>query len=97
MAISSLVVDAMPDALERVAAELARREGVEVHGIDHTTGRIVVTVEAPDVYASKRIAEGFIGVGDVLNVNLVYVNVEDELEARHAAGRATRGAGGNEG
>lgn len=80
MAISSLVIDAMPDRLQEVAGKLAAIEGVEVHGIDDTTGRIVVTIEAPSIFASKDIADGFIGIPDVINVNLVYVNVEDERD-----------------
>ena len=85
MAISSLVIDAMPDSLEQVTSELAAREGVEVHGTDPTTGRIVVTIEAPNVYASKDIADSFITIKNVINVNLVYVNIEDELEEESAA------------
>jgi nitrate reductase NapD len=80
MAISSLVIDAMPDSLDQVAEQLAAYEGVEVHGTDKTTGRIVVTIEAPGIDASKDIADSFINIPNVINVNLVYVNVEDDLE-----------------
>ena len=80
MAISSLVIDAMPDSLEQVSEALAGYPGVEVHGIDRTTGRIVVTIEAKDIFTSKDIADSFIDIPNVVNVNLVYVNVEDELE-----------------
>lgn len=80
MAISSLVIDAMPDSLDQVAADLARCPGVEVQGVDAGTGRIVVTLEAADIDASHDIASGFITIPNVLNANLVYVSVEDELE-----------------
>ena len=85
MAISSLVIDAMPDSLDEVCAALDAIEGVEVQGSDVTTGRIVVTIEAPSIFESKDIADSFIGIPNVINVNLVYVNVEDELEKEHAA------------
>lgn len=80
MAISSLVVDALPDSLEQVSRDLDALEGVEVQGTDSTTGRIVVTIEAPNIDESHRIASSFITIPNVFNVNLVYVNVEDELE-----------------
>lgn len=80
MAISSLVIDAMPDSLDEVAQQLAAIEGVEVQGTDEGTGRIVVTLEAPSIDASHSIASGFINIPNVINVNLVYVSVEDELE-----------------
>lgn len=80
MAISSLVIDAMPDSLDEVAQQLAAIEGVEVQGTDEGTGRIVVTLEAPSIDASHSIASGFIDIPNVINVNLVYVSVEDELE-----------------
>ncbi|MDO4400968.1 MAG: chaperone NapD [Coriobacteriia bacterium] len=85
MAISSLVIDAMPDSLDEVSAALDAIDGVEVQGSDVTTGRIVVTIEAPSIFESKDIADSFIGIPNVINVNLVYVNVEDELEKEHAA------------
>ena len=80
MAISSLVVDALPDSLGQVAEALDAIDGVEVQGTDITTGRIVVTIEAPSIDASHKIASGFIDIPNVFNVNLVYVSVEDELE-----------------
>lgn len=84
MAISSLVIDAMPDKLDEVARALDAIEGVEVHGTDVTTGRIVVTLEAANIDESHDIASDFIKIPDVINVNLVYVSVEDELDEKHA-------------
>ncbi|MDO4533151.1 MAG: chaperone NapD [Coriobacteriia bacterium] len=80
MAISSLVVDALPDSLDEVTAALDAIDGVEVQGTDTTTGRIVVTIEAPNIDVSHKIASGFIEIPHVFNVNLVFVSVEDELE-----------------
>ena len=80
MAISSLIVEALPDSLDEVTATLAATPGVEVQGSDPDTGRIVVTIEAANIDESHDIASGFINIPHVWNVNLVYVSVEDELE-----------------
>lgn len=82
MAISSLIVDALPDSLDQVASDLGAIEGVEVQGVDPTTGRIVVTIEAANVDVSHSIATSFINIPNVFNVNLVFVSVEDELDDR---------------
>mgnify|MGYP002561189960 CR=1 FL=1 len=76
MVISSLVVETTPETTARVAEDLGRIEGVEVH---ETNGhKIVVTIEAPSTGASHEISSRFIQIPGVLNVNLVYVNFEDE-------------------
>ena len=82
MAISSLVLDSLPDSQNQVVADLNAIEGVEVQGVDKDTGRIVVTLEAPSIDESHRIASSFINIPNVFNVNLVYVSVEDELDTR---------------
>jgi nitrate reductase NapD len=80
MAISSLVLDSLPDSQDQVVADLNAIEGVGVQGVDKETGRIVVTIEAPNIDESHRIASGFINIPNVFNVNLVYVSVEDEMD-----------------
>jgi nitrate reductase NapD len=80
VAISSLVIDAMRDSLPEVVKRLASIEGVEVHGVDEETGRIVVTLEAASIDESHDIASSFIEIPHVINANLVYVSVEDELD-----------------
>ena len=40
----------------------------------------MVTLEAPNIDESHRIASSFIDIPNVFNVNLVYVSVVDELE-----------------
>lgn len=74
--ISSLVVEAVPDAVEAVAEALGALEGVEVHEINDY--KIVVTVEAASAGASHKMASRFVEIPGVLNVNLIYVNFEDE-------------------
>ena len=81
MAISSLVVEVVPDSTKRVADELAAMDGVEVQGTDEATGKIVVVIEADSIEASHALASSFAEMKDVFNVNLIYVNVEDELDA----------------
>ena len=74
--ISSLVVEAVPDSVESVAEALASIEGVEVHEVSGY--KIVVTIEAPSTGASHKVSSRFVDIPGVLNVNLVYVNFEDE-------------------
>lgn len=74
--ISSLVVEARPESVDEVARALAAMEGVEVHEVSGY--KIVVTIEAPSTGASHEILSRFIQIPGVLNVNLVYVNFEDE-------------------
>ena len=74
--ISSLVVEARPESVDEVARALAAMEGVEVHEVSGY--KIVVTIEAPSTGTSHEISSRFIQSPGVLNVNLVYVNFEDE-------------------
>ena len=70
--ISSLVVEVRPESVDAVARAL----GVEVHEVNGY--KIVVTIEASSTGASHEISSRFIQIPGVLNVNLVYVNFEDE-------------------
>ena len=78
MVISSLVVEAFPEHAAAAAEELAKIEGVEVHGVDPDTGKIVVTIEAESVERSHDTAATFIEIDGVINVSLIYANFEDE-------------------
>lgn len=80
MAISSLIVEVLPDALEAAQVQIGAAPGVEVQGSDPQTGRVVITLEAPSVEASHDIANSLLDIEGVWNVNLVYVSVEDELD-----------------
>ena len=40
--------------------------------------KIVVTIEAPSTGASHEVSSRMVAIPGVLNVNLVYVNFEDE-------------------
>ncbi len=74
--ISSLVVETEPERTDDVAEALAAIDGVEVHEVQGY--KIVVTIEAESSGASHAVASSFIGIPGVTNINLVYVNFEDE-------------------
>lgn len=76
MVISSLVVECAADSVDAVAAELACREGVEVH--ERNGYKLVVSIEAETVDASSNTANAFVTVPGVVGVNLVYCNFEDD-------------------
>lgn len=76
MIISSLIVETLPDYTEAVAAQLPDLPGVEVHAIEDY--KIVITIEAPTVDDGHDIASQIIPITGVLNVNLVYLNFEDD-------------------
>ena len=74
--IAGVVVRVTPDALTQVAAGLAGLPGVEVHHLEATTGRVVITVETvrPDDEEDRllRIRQE----PGVLGAELVYHYVE---------------------
>ena len=76
MVISSLVVETAPDYTEAVARLLPGFAGVEVHGVEGY--KIVITIEADTVDASHDTATEISLTEGVLNVNLVYLNFEDD-------------------
>lgn len=80
MAISSLIVETSPEHVERVAGEVGAFDGVTIEATDQATGQIVVVLEADSIDASHKAASEFAAIKDVWNVNLIYVNVEDECE-----------------
>ena len=76
MVISSLVVETAPDYTEAVAGLLPSFDGVEVH--ERQGYKLVVTIEAETVDASHDTANEIALVEGVLNVNLIYLNFEDD-------------------
>ena len=83
--ISSLIIETMPENMERVANELAKRDGVEVHGQEN--GKIVITIEKESLDASYDLASSFVEIPGVLGINLIHVNFEDDpkIQAQFAA------------
>ncbi len=76
MVISSLVVETVPDSTEAVAAQLPGFDGVEVHDI--VDYKVVITIERETVDESHAVANEIALVDGVLNVNLIYLNFEDD-------------------
>lgn len=74
--ISGVVVRATRDDLSQVAARLARLPGVDVHHLDPTTGRIVITLEADRQGDDGDCLERLRGEPGVLSAELVYHYVD---------------------
>ena len=76
MVISSLVVETAPDYTQAVSKKLIEYTGVEVHEINDY--KIVITIEAETVDVSHDLASEIALLTGVLNVQLVYLNFEDD-------------------
>lgn len=74
--ISSLVVEVERDEVDNAVEALNALEGVEVHEVNDY--KIVVTIEASSTQQSHSISSRFVEIPGVLNINLIYVNFEDE-------------------
>ena len=87
MAISSLVVDTMPECTVDVKIALDAMGGVEVHEVQGH--KLVVTIEAESADASHAIASSYVAIPGVINVNLVFISIEDELDEDEVEGGAS--------
>lgn len=76
MVISSLVVETVPDYTAAVAESLPGLTGVEVHAVEGH--KIVITIEAETVDGSHAVANAISETTGVINVNLIYLNFEDD-------------------
>jgi nitrate reductase NapD len=74
--ISSLLVEAAPQDVDRVVREINEIAGVEAHGTHGCA--IVVSIEAESVRASQAIATALYAMDGVSGVQLVYANFEDD-------------------
>lgn len=83
MVISGLVVEAYPEHIADIKESLAQKQGVEVHEVNGH--RIALTIEASTVDESHVIANSFIALTGVINVNLIYCNFEDDPSIAKAA------------
>lgn len=86
MNISSLIVDARPEALPSVQAALATMPGIEVHAATEA-GKLIVTVET-DGDADTTDSFGRIGaIPGVMSVAMVYHQFEanPDQEALHVS------------
>lgn len=75
ISISSVLVNARPDLLNKAQAVLAALPGVEVHAVTED-GRLIVTIEAD---SAQSVAEMFAVIGrqpGVLSASMVYHQYE---------------------
>jgi periplasmic nitrate reductase NapD len=73
--ISSLVVHAMPDAVDRVSAELTALPGLELHAHD-PCGKLILTLETADEAAIVERLNAIYGIRGVLSAALVFHHIE---------------------
>ncbi len=74
--IAGVVVRSQVDDLARVAARLARLPGVDVHHIEASTGRVVITLEADQEDHDEAQLERVRREPGVLSAELIYHYVE---------------------
>ncbi|MDR0587744.1 MAG: chaperone NapD [Burkholderiales bacterium] len=72
MNISGILVMAKPERCDEVAAALSNLEGIDVHQMDATLGKIVVTQEAETIKDEVAKAETIKTIPGVISVNMVY-------------------------
>lgn len=80
MSISGIVVGVVPDQLDEVAAALAALDGVDVHHLDPSSARIVVTQESA---SDAEQEDGLLRIQKLPHVRyaqLVYYAVDDAPE-----------------
>lgn len=79
MNLSGILIEAKPERLAEVARLLGGLDGVEVHQIDKTVGRIIVVQEAADIHAEIEILKKIKALPHVILAEMVYHYIaEDE-------------------
>ena len=74
--ITSLVVHALPKALEQVAAGIVKIKGAQIHG-SHPAGKLVITLEAHYAREILDCVSQIEQLDGVINASLVYQHVEN--------------------
>ncbi|MDP2432144.1 MAG: chaperone NapD [Pseudomonadota bacterium] len=72
MNLSGILVVAQPGSREQVVASLNALDGVEVHQVDETTGRIVAVQEAEDIHAEIEGVKRIKAIPHVIMAEMVY-------------------------
>ncbi len=72
MNLSGILVMAKPEWQAQVVDALNALEGVEVHQVDETTGRIVAVQEAPDIHAEIEGVRRIKALPNVIMAEMVY-------------------------
>jgi periplasmic nitrate reductase NapD len=78
MVISGMYIETVVGTAKKVAGQLIKIEGVEVHFIEVESNKVVITLEADTVDRSYKIADTFKQIDGVLSTCLVYSNFEEE-------------------
>lgn len=73
--IASIIVQARPERLEALEAEIAALPGCEIHGRD-PRGKLVVVTEAPDAGSLGTMLNTIQSLGDVYSAALVFHAIE---------------------
>ena len=73
--ISSLVVHAMPDALDHVSAKLTALPGIEIHAQD-PSGKLILTLETDYEAVIVEHMNAIYGIRGVLSAALVFHHIE---------------------
>lgn len=84
--ISSIIVQARPEHLDRANATIAGLPGAEVHTVD-PSGRLIVVLETADDGELSALIASIGALDGVLGVNLVYHH--HDTEPSHAVHAAT--------
>ncbi|MGP1561511.1 MAG: chaperone NapD [Helicobacteraceae bacterium] len=80
MNISSIIVKTKPEFLSGVIKDLERIEACE-YFLSDELGRIIVTIEAPDVSEELKILKRISSVANVISADMHMSYSEEELEA----------------
>ena len=73
--IASIIVQARPERLAALEAEITAMPGCEIHGRD-ARGKLVVVTEAPDAGSLGTILNTIQSLGDVYSAALVFHAIE---------------------
>ena len=75
MHIAGIWIQARPEELRKVAESVSEMPGAKVHAV-HAEGKVVVTLEAPDMHDIRASIERMRSLAGVLTASLVYQHSE---------------------
>lgn len=78
--ISSAIVQFKPELMCRVNKQIGELEGAEISATDQDKGKLVVVVESETERGMVSVIDQIKDVDGVVNVSLVYHQVDDENE-----------------
>lgn len=78
MNLSGILIEAKPDWVGEVVRQLNALEGLEVHQIDETGGRIIAIQEAVDIHAEIEALKRIKALPHVILAEMVYHYIADD-------------------